>query len=101
MNVGDFFKNLSSADLAALGDIFTVGADHQNFGDIMLIAEMLAIAEGLENANVNIATERFHIMKTFVICESLFRAGLVNIIRENMSFGEDMKDRTIVEKLNE
>lgn len=37
----------------------------------------------------------------FFACEGLFRKGLVKLHRENMSFGSDMGDKLLVEKIRD
>jgi hypothetical protein len=101
MTIGDFLKGLNASDLELLVNVIDEGANHSNFEDLLLIAEMLANAEGLENGTLDVFTERTNQLTTFIVCESLYRKGLVKLHHENMSFGEDMKDKIIVERLDE
>ncbi len=97
--VGDFLKNISDIDLNTLVEIVDAGEEHDNFGDLMLLAEMLATGEGLEHGNLDIMHDRINQFLVFITCESLFRKGLVKIHHKNMSFGEDMANAIVVEKL--
>jgi len=101
MTIGDFLKGLNESDLELLVKVIDEGADHKNFEDLLLIAEMLANAEGLENGTLDVFTERTNQLTTYIVCESLYRKGLVKLHHQNMSFGEDMKDKVIVERLDE
>jgi len=101
MTVGDFFKNITDGDLDTLGKIIDKGEQHKNFEDIMLISMMLAAAEGCGPSHIDQYVSHFNQFSMFVACEALFRKGIVKLYRENMSFGEDLKDAIIVEKLDE
>lgn len=95
---GDFMKSLSDGDVQMLVDL-TEREEDEHFAEFLLIAEMLAQAEGLERADEEMMMERVNSMIGFVVCESLARKGMVKVHHENMSFGEDMKNKTLVEKL--
>ena len=97
--VGDFLKQLSNGDLDTLLEIIDVGEDHQNFSDLMLISEMLATGEGLERGTVDVMHQRINQFLVFVSCEALDRKGLVKVHHKNMSFGEDMANAIVVEKI--
>lgn len=101
MTIGDFLKNLSQGDLEEFVKIIDTGEHHPHFEDLMLISMMLAAAEGTDGNTLDAACENLNAFNTFIVCESLFRKGLVKIHRENMSFGEDMKDKLIVERLDD
>jgi hypothetical protein len=101
MTVGDFFKDITDGDLSSLSKIIDIGEEHKNFEDIMLISMMLAAAEGCEASKLDEYVNHFNQFAMFVACESLFRKGIVKLYRENMSFGEDLKNAIIVEKLDE
>lgn len=99
ITVGDFLKELSDGDLDTLLEIIDDGEDNKNFGDLMLLAEMLATGEGLEHGNIDLLHARVNQFLMYVACESLDRKGLAKVHHKNMSFGEDMKDAIIVEKI--
>jgi len=99
MSIGDFFKNVSDADIQQLVSIIDKGEQHENFGDLMLISMMLAAAEGCEGSNIDEYTDNVNIFSNFVIFESLYRKGLIKVHRENMSFGQDYRHAIIAEKL--
>jgi len=99
-SVGDFMQELSDTDLDILGDLCD-DTECAKFSEIVLISEMLARAEGLDPADANESYSRTSAMVGFITCESLFRKGLVKLYRENMSFGEDQKDKVLVERLGD
>jgi len=105
INVGDFFKNMPDTDLQSyLHMVEEIHNENADAGaEVLLLSEMLAIGEGLENS-LN-ATEmqpmqaRMGQLIMFLSCESLARKGLVKLYRENMSFGEDVSNKPFVEKM--
>lgn len=101
VTVGDFLKDISEGDLETLNEIVEAGENHPNFSDLLLIAEMLATGEGLEAGTLDITYERINQFLVLIACECLSRKGLVKVYHNNMSFGEDMKNAIVVEKLND
>ena len=97
MTPADFLKALSDEELQTLMEI-SDDDEHERMDEIMLISEMLATAEGLPAANLDVATQRVNQFCVFLVLESLSRKELVNVKYENMSFGEDYKDAIIAEK---
>jgi predicted house-cleaning noncanonical NTP pyrophosphatase (MazG superfamily) len=97
MTPADFLKALSNEELETLMEI-SDDDEHERMDEIMLISEMLATAEGLPAANLDVATQRVNQFCVFLVLESLSRKELVNVKYENMSFGEDYKDAIIAEK---
>lgn len=100
MSPGPWFKQLSDHDLAVLANVVEEGPDGEHFEELLLIAEMLAQAEGIAERNIELATERVNMLVVLLTCESLRRKGLVKVNYENVSFGDDMKDRIVVEKVD-
>lgn len=98
ISVGTFFKNISQDDFDLIIEVIEEGPDNPNFGDLMLISEMLAVGEGLDSGNVETIENRVNQFLVLVACESLYRKGLVKIYHNNMSFGEDAGDKIIVEQ---
>jgi hypothetical protein len=103
--VQDFFVSLSDYDLSVLSDIINdIREEELNEAEeysnphsceILLIADMLARAEGVNSQNLTESTGIMNAFMGFVTVESLYRKNLVNIFREHFSFGEDMKDKVI------
>lgn len=101
IKVGDFLANLSDDDLQTLVNGAEPDAGEKvKFDDLLLIALMLNNAEGLPPLeSVEGGRELLGKLITFLVVESLARKKLVRVFRENMSFGEDMDDCKIAEKL--
>jgi hypothetical protein len=103
-SIGDFLLNLSDHDLETLCDI-SENEDDVRFQEIVIITEMLASAEGLDNQYksyeqmAEVAYERLKIFVAYLAIEGLARKGLVRIFRNNMSFGEDTGDKIVCEKI--
>lgn len=104
MTVGDFFKNLSDADLNFLNEkveLIALNAASEEVTEDVMEAEtemmllncLLSIAEGLDIASDDeVMMMRSTILLTLVTSELLCRKGLVTLQRENMSLGEDAYD---------
>ena len=107
--VKDFLENLSDVELQTLLDVTEDGLDDSagsvaegkdRFSELVLMAEMLAKAEGLHTNTLEDMTSRTNTLITFIACEGLARKGLVEVSRENMSLGEDMGDKMIVRRID-
>ena len=99
MPIGDFIKSLSDNSLEQLNEICD-DENHPNFEEIILISEMLAAAEGTNIGGTPEVHQRLHLFITWMAIESLKRKGLVKVYYENISFGDDMGEKIIVEKIN-
>lgn len=103
MTVGDFLNGLSNDELFTLleaaDQLFINQKDCVHGRDVVLISEMLTRAEGVFNVTEEDVTRRTKAFCSFLACEGLARRGLVKIYRERMSFGEDMANKIIIEKL--
>jgi len=107
--VKDFLENLSDVELDTLIEVSEDGLDESagsvaegedRFSELVLMAEMLAKAEGLHTSSLEDMTSRTNTLITFIACEGLARKGLVEVWRENMSLGEDMGDKMIVRRID-
>lgn len=99
MSIGDFIKSLNDNVLVELNDI-SADENHPHFEEMILLTEMLAAAEGTNFGGVREVHQRLNMFITWLIFESLKRKGLVKIHYENLSFGEDMADKIVVEKID-
>jgi hypothetical protein len=96
---GDFLKSLSDSDVSALLKIAD-NEENPRLEEILLISEMLATGEGLEQSqNADEVTHRMNAFCGFIAIEGLRRKGLVKVYHENISFGEEYGNKIIVEKL--
>jgi hypothetical protein len=96
---GDFLKSLTDADVNTL---LQIADDDENtrLGEILLISEMLATGEGLEQSqDADGVRNRMNAFCAFLAIEGLRRKGLVKVYHENISFGEDFGNKIVVEKL--
>lgn len=99
--VGEFFLNISDPDLESIVNAVELEGDSKHSAEMLLMAQMLYAAEGfgVEFDNIDNVTQRVNQFGVFAIVTSLHRKGLVKVCFENMSFGEDMKDKILVEKV--
>jgi len=102
--VQNFLLGLSDGDLDTLLDI----SSDENFEDpdsrfkeLILIAEMLALGEGLNPGTLDVCNSRVSSLVGFLAIEGLARKGLVKSHRQNMSFGDEYGDKIIVERLQD
>ena len=99
MRPGDFLKSLTDTDVDALLKIAD-NEENPRLEEILLISEMLATGEGLEQSqDADEVTSRMNAFCGFLAIEGLRRKGLVKVYHENISFGEEYGNKIIVEKL--
>lgn len=99
MRPGDFLKSLADSDVDALLKIVE-DDENQRLDEILLISEMLATGEGLEQSkDSEQVSERMNAFRAFLAIEGLSRKGFVKVYHENISFGEDFGNKIVVEKL--
>lgn len=96
--VGDFLKGISNEDLETLIDA-SEDEEGEHFPELIIIAEMLAVGEGVYVRNLEAVTERLNYMRTLLIIESLHRKKMIRAVHANMSFGEDAKHKIVAEKI--
>lgn len=100
ITVGDFLKSLSDDDLRVLMHRADIVDEGNNGGDFILLSEMLATGEGLNSSeDADEVTKRVNSFIMYLTIESLYRKGMVEIFRENFSFGEDAGDKVIVKPI--
>lgn len=103
MTLGDFFKSISDKDLQTFVDCFDElkSDDYKSwYNDLVVMAELLATSEGLPgSASYDELTSRANQLVGHMLIVSLERKGLVKVHYENLSFGDDMGDKIVVEKL--
>lgn len=96
---GEFLQTVMNADLLEAIEVAD-DEEHSNYGDFMLLAEMLARAEGLDAAqDFEEMRHRMSLMISFLVVESLSRKNMVKVYHDRISFGDDMSKAVIVEKL--
>lgn len=98
MPLGDYMKSISDNDLQQLLEI-SEDDENPRYEDLILMSEMLAAAEGLPGTfDLEEVQERISKFVSFIVIESLARKGLVEVFRENFSFGEDMGNKIVVKR---
>ena len=114
MSVGDFFANLSNADLGVLGDLVDRAygdadeeretgrqvKDNAAMEELLLISQMLSRAEGTETANMDEIAKQVEYFVNLIPLTTLERKGLIHVYYENMTLGiGDNADKPIARKL--
>lgn len=101
MSVGAFFQSISDDDLESLlqksEDIGKAeeGECQPGTEEILLIAMMLAQAEGCPAQDLDELHDNVSILSVFIAGTSLARKGIVDAYYDNMSFGPDMRDAKV------
>lgn len=90
----DYFNNLKDQDVFELSNRI----DRDELEEVLLLSEMLAFAEGSKSENLEDVTRNVNLFGSLIICESLYRKGLVDIVRENMSFDTSYYDKPVVRR---
>jgi hypothetical protein len=99
LTVGEYLQNITTSQLDEMLDVAN-DEEHPKFEEFLLIAEMLARAEGLEGSpDFDVLHKRLSIFIGLIAIESLYRKGMIRVYRENFSFGDDMNTKKIAEKL--
>jgi hypothetical protein len=114
MTVEQFINNLSDGDISQLLEMSvddddedadpldSIAETERHLEDLLLIAEMLAVAEGLPNSDsYDMVQNRVSQLIAFLAVESLARKGMVKSYPQNMSFGEDMAKKIIAERIDD
>jgi hypothetical protein len=100
MSVGDFIKGLSDSDVEMLLEVVESGDEDERFSELLLISQMLYAAEGIgvQMGDIDEATARVNAFIGFIVVESVARKGLAVAHHENMSFGEEMRNKIVVSR---
>lgn len=103
MSVGTFFQTISDEDLQSLLEKAEEikefdGSESPGTEEILLIAMMLAQAEGSPAQNMEEMHDNISILTVFIAGTALARKGLVEAYYNNMSFGPDMKDAKVFKR---
>ena len=97
LSVGEYLQEMSDLDLDALQDAI----ENEEYSDVILIGEMLATAEGCDQAkDFNEMNERAQHMTTFLTITSLGRKGLVKVHYDKLSFHPDSGKDIVVERID-
>lgn len=99
LTVGEYMTSLTSSQLE---EMLEAADDEENvkFEEFLLIAEILARAEGLEGSeDFDVLHRRLNILIGLIAVEGLSRKGMIRAYPQNFSFGEDTNKKIIAEKL--
>lgn len=96
MTIGDFLKSLSNADINKLLEMVEhVNNDDYSINNLLLMSEMLSIAEGCATLCEEDSHKNLEAFCVFVTCTSLERKGLVQVFYDKMSFGDECSEEII------
>jgi hypothetical protein len=100
--IGPFLKGLNDKDLTELQEIceaqVAMGDEaHDPFEAIMLLALMLAAAEGVEITDDSIH-HIANVMTALVTMEGLRRKGFVEVMYDKVSFGPEFSEEVVIKK---
>lgn len=104
MRPGDFFKKARDNDIEYIMESIDAASEddageNEDVTNVILLALMLCAAEGVEingEEEISNLTGQLAMMAAMT---SLARKGLIRVYYENMSFGSDMGDKLVAEKL--
>lgn len=98
--VGDFLLSLKDREVADIQALSEDMNDLDSTGHVILLAELLALGEGLPRATQEEIGARADLFVMLVAVDSLHRKGLVKAHHANMTLEIDIEnDRPIVEKI--
>lgn len=101
LSPGDFFQNLTDAEVSILLEMVESKDDGtlENEAEVLLLSQMLARAEGVVTDSIDEIVNHMSYLAMLVASVSLARKGLVKVNYENLSFGSDMMDKIVVQKI--
>lgn len=96
---GEYLASMTSSQMDEMNEVSNDEEDPR-MEEFLLIAEMLARAEGLEaSEDFDVLQKRLNILVALIAVECLYRKGMIKVYRENFSFGDDMNTKKIAERL--
>jgi hypothetical protein len=98
MSPGDWFQKLSDRSLKEVMDIINDDSE-EGLSEQLLLTMMLARAEGIVTTAVEDIGHQVGVLRMLVAGVGLARKGMVKMYYENMSFGEDMQDKILMDKI--
>jgi len=97
MTVGTYMQKARESELALIMEISDDEED-ERMGDLLLMAEMIARAEGVDTPDIETVQEHLQSFISFAAIASLHRKGLIDAHYENMSFGEEFHKHIIAKR---
>ena len=97
MTIGTYLQKARDSDLQLILESSEDDED-ERLCDILLMAEMLAKAEGVETDSIEDIHNHLNAFITLVAVASLERKGLIDADYDVMSFGEEFAHHTIAKR---
>jgi hypothetical protein len=97
MTVGMYMQKARDSELALIMEI-SEDEEDERMSDLLLMAEMLARAEGVETNDIEAVQDHLQAFISFAAIASLHRKDLVDAQYENMSFGEEFHQHIIAKR---
>jgi len=97
MTVGMYMQKARDKELALIMEI-SEDEEDERMSDILLMAEMLARAEGVDTPDIEAVQGHLQSFISFAAIASLHRKDLVDARYENMSFGEEFHQHFIAKR---
>ena len=97
MTVGMYMQKARDKELALIMEI-SEDEEDERMSDLLLMAEMLARAEGVETNDIEAVQDHLQAFISFAAIASLDRKDMVDAHYENMSFGEEFHKHIIAKR---
>lgn len=97
MTLGTYFQTAKDTDLELIIEA-SEDEEDERLSDILLMAEMLARAEGVTTDDIDDVHNHLNIFITLAAVTSLDRKDLVDANYDNMSFGEEFAQHIIAKR---
>lgn len=98
LSTGDWLKSLRDSDVEDLMSLVDEDND-ETYQSLIILALMLSRAESVYFKTEAEMGQAIGMLRVFICIESLARKGMVEVMHQNMSFGEDMSKLQIARKL--
>ena len=97
MTVGTYMQKARDSELALIMEI-SEDEEDDRMGDLLLMSEMLARAEGVDTPDIETVQGHLQAFISFAAIASLHRKDLLDAHYENMSFGEEFHKHIIAKR---
>ena len=97
MTLGAYFQTAKDTDLELIMEV-SEDEEDERLSDVLLMAEMLAKAEGVETEDIDDVHNHLNAFITLAAVTSLDRKNLVDANYDVMSFGEEFAQHIIAKR---
>ena len=97
MSIGKYMQKARDKELALILEI-SENEEDPRLSDVLLMAEMLARAEGIETPDIETVQSHLQTFISYVAITTLQRKDLVVAHYNNMSFGEEFQRKIVAER---